>query len=108
MKHDWVESKLNHGEKQCSRCLMTNREAWVLGDECPGVTEVQAVTPAMTTLRFKSADGKLFNAAPELLTILKRILYAHDTDNCGAANGEAVLCKHFADAARAAIAKAEV
>lgn len=34
MKHDWGPSRLNHGEAQCRRCLMTNREAMVLGDEC--------------------------------------------------------------------------
>lgn len=29
--HEWVESKLGHGETMCRRCLMTNREAAVLG-----------------------------------------------------------------------------
>lgn len=35
MKHEWGPSRLSHGETQCIHCLMTNREAWVLGDECP-------------------------------------------------------------------------
>lgn len=37
MQHDWGPSTLNHGEAQCRRCHMTNREAWVLGDECPAL-----------------------------------------------------------------------
>lgn len=34
--HDWIRSTLGHGEVMCSRCLITNREAAVLGDlnEC--------------------------------------------------------------------------
>ena len=37
-KHSWVLSTLGHGESMCSRCLMTNREAAVLGllSECRG------------------------------------------------------------------------
>ena len=33
-EHEWVPSTLGHGEMQCKHCLMTNREAWVLGTEC--------------------------------------------------------------------------
>lgn len=33
-KHEWVPSRLGHGETQCKWCLMTNREAWVLGEFC--------------------------------------------------------------------------
>lgn len=34
--HDWKPSTLGHGETQCSRCHITNREAAALGeDECP-------------------------------------------------------------------------
>ncbi|MBY0559893.1 hypothetical protein [Hyphomicrobium sp.] len=29
--HDWVKSTLGHGDAMCSRCLITNREAAVLG-----------------------------------------------------------------------------
>lgn len=29
--HDWIPSRLGHGETMCSRCLITNREAAVLG-----------------------------------------------------------------------------
>jgi len=39
MKHEWGPSTLNHGEAQCRRCKMTNREATVLGDECPAWAE---------------------------------------------------------------------
>ncbi len=31
MNHDWIKSTLGHGESMCSRCLITNREAAVLG-----------------------------------------------------------------------------
>ena len=35
MQHDWVRSTLGHGETMCRRCLITNREAAVLGwHEC--------------------------------------------------------------------------
>jgi len=53
-----------------------------------------------------NAEYRLANAAPELLAVLTRILYAHETGNCGASMGEAVLCGQFAAAARAAIDKA--
>lgn len=46
-------------------------------------------------------------AAHELLAALERILYAHDNHGNGAAMGEAVLCHHYAETARAAIAKAK-
>jgi hypothetical protein len=51
--------------------------------------------------------GPMFAAAPAMLAILERILYAHDTGNCGLSNGEAVLCRSYAEQARAAIAQAE-
>lgn len=36
MQHNWIKSTLGHGETMCSRCLVTNREAAVLGimDTC--------------------------------------------------------------------------
>jgi len=52
------------------------------------------------------ANARLIAAAPELLEILRRIWIANDSKNCGIVNGEAVLCRAFADEARAAIAKA--
>ena len=52
------------------------------------------------------ANARLIAAAPELLAVLTRILYAHDTGNCGAVTGEAILCGQFASAARDAIDKA--
>lgn len=51
-------------------------------------------------------NAHLIVAAADLLDILERILGAHDTKNNGAYMGEAHLCKHYADIARAAIAKA--
>lgn len=53
-----------------------------------------------------TASLRLAAAAPELLSILERILGAHDTKNNGAYMGEAVLCHYYAEVARAAIAKA--
>ncbi len=35
-QHEWVPSTLGHGERMCKHCYMTNREAAVLGMECPG------------------------------------------------------------------------
>jgi len=43
-EHEWVPSTLGHGEMQCKHCLMTNREAWVLGTECS--CNVACTTPA--------------------------------------------------------------
>lgn len=34
IRHIWGPSRLGHGETQCTKCLMTNREAWVLGEFC--------------------------------------------------------------------------
>jgi len=35
--HNWVKSRLGHGEWQCTYCLATNREIAVIGDpnHCP-------------------------------------------------------------------------
>ena len=30
--HKWVESTLGHGDVMCSKCLITNREAAMLGE----------------------------------------------------------------------------
>ena len=51
-------------------------------------------------------EERLADAAPALLAVLTRILYAHDTGNCGAVTGEAILCGQFASAARDAINEA--
>ena len=52
-------------------------------------------------------NARLITAAPELLAALEKILYAHDTGNCGASMGEASLCPAYAEMARAAINKAK-
>ena len=31
MDHVWVKSTLGHGERMCSRCYVTNREALAIG-----------------------------------------------------------------------------
>jgi len=35
--HNWVKSRLGHGEQQCTYCYATNREIAVIGDlnHCP-------------------------------------------------------------------------
>tara|TARA_R110000765_G_scaffold11789_1_gene37139 strand:+ start:1403 stop:1663 length:261 start_codon:yes stop_codon:yes gene_type:complete len=63
-------------------------------------------TIATPTVNSNDANARLIAAAPAILAILERILYAHDTGNCGLSNGRAVLCRDYADQARAAIAKA--
>ena len=52
------------------------------------------------------ANARLIAAAPDLLAALESILGAHDTKNNGAYMGEAVLCHHYAETAREAIALA--
>lgn len=52
-------------------------------------------------------QSKIAETALDLLTILERILYAHDNYGNGASMGEARLCNHYADLARAAIARAK-
>lgn len=70
--------------------------------------EPVAVADQELTLPEESAaNAALIAAAPDLLATLTRILYAHDTGNCGAVTGEAILCDQFASAARDAIAKAQ-
>jgi hypothetical protein len=44
-QHVWGPSRVNHGEAQCIYCLMTNREAWVLGPYCPEPHTVGASKP---------------------------------------------------------------
>lgn len=43
MLHDWVPSKLGHGETMCSRCFVTNREAAALG--IANICDVPAPAP---------------------------------------------------------------
>lgn len=52
MEHDWVPSRLGHGETMCRVCLITNREAAVLGEhQCPGA--LVAVDPGP-----EASDGR--------------------------------------------------
>jgi hypothetical protein len=37
--HEWGPSRVGHGEAQCVHCLITNREAWVLGPYCAGASQ---------------------------------------------------------------------
>ena len=52
-----------------------------------------------------AANASLIAAAPDLLASLEQILYASDYP--GASMGEAVLCRQYAEQARAVIAKAK-
>lgn len=51
-------------------------------------------------------DAVTHKVATDALAILKRILYAHDTGNCGASSGEAILCRQYAFIARDVLARA--
>ena len=43
MQHDWVSSRLGHGETMCARCFVTNREAAVLGmNDCAAPSPIPA------------------------------------------------------------------
>lgn len=49
--HEWVTSRLGHGEWQCRFCLATNREIAVIGDpnHCPDRAKLEY--PALARLR---------------------------------------------------------
>ena len=66
---------------------------------------IAETTGANIAVTYRPEDAALVAAAPDLLSILSRILAAHDTQNNGAVMGEAVLCEHFARLARATLAK---
>jgi hypothetical protein len=86
-KHTWVSSTLGHGDAMCARCLITNREAAVLGqlNSCSKPEDQD--------------NARLIAAAPDLLEALI------DLAGAGAeAWGEDRPCVRIA---RAAIAKAE-
>ena len=50
--HNWIKSRLGHGEWQCTHCLATNREIAVIGDpnHCPDAAAKRAsvLVPADT------------------------------------------------------------
>jgi hypothetical protein len=52
--------------------------------------------------------ARLCSAAPDMARLLERILAAHESGNNGAVMGEAVLCEHFAAAARRILDEAGV
>lgn len=49
-QHDWIPSRLGHGETMCRRCFITNREAAALGEmHCsipPKNSEAQDTPPS--------------------------------------------------------------
>jgi len=72
-----------------------------------GLPEIRANAALIAAAPETAAErDKLREINAELLKALANILYAHDTGNNGAAMGEASLCFQYAEAARAAIAKA--
>jgi hypothetical protein len=71
----------------------------------PGATPAQIAKECETgDIRQGFVMASLNPRSP--LDVLKRILAAHDSKNNGAVMGEAVLCREFAESARAAIANA--
>lgn len=52
MEHDWVPSRLGHGETMCRVCYITNREAAVLGEhQCLGALKQPEPKP-------EASDGR--------------------------------------------------
>lgn len=57
LKHDWIKSTLGHGETMCSRCCITNREAWALGwEKCIPMETRKPYEPKPISTRAKSAQ----------------------------------------------------
>ena len=60
MTHNWIVSRLGHGEMQCTHCLATNREIAVIGDlnHCPDApvnhTERPCAAAGLTSYRYGS------------------------------------------------------
>jgi len=54
MTHNWIISRLGHGEMQCTHCLATNREIAAIGDlnHCPDA-------PALPTTTNRSKPNEL-------------------------------------------------
>ena len=58
MTHNWIASRLGHGEMQCTHCLATNREIAVIGDlnHCPDApvnhTERPCAAAGLTSYRY--------------------------------------------------------
>lgn len=72
-----------------------------------GKTKVARAVTSKLSQHEIEANINLISAAPDMLAALERILYAHDNHGNGAAMGEAILCRQYAEMARAAINKAK-
>lgn len=59
--HDWIPSRLGHGETMCRRCCVTNREAAVLGIlySCP---TPPAIVPEHQSLTGTTREGRTIHA----------------------------------------------
>lgn len=61
--HDWVESRLGHGESMCRNCFITNREAAALGlmNECnasPRTADQNSEAPGNDAMRQEGHTAK--------------------------------------------------
>ena len=75
MTHNWIASRLGHGEMQCTHCLATNREIAVIGDlnHCPDApvnhTERPCAAAGLTSYRYAGTSTRdALNEADRSLT----------------------------------------
>ena len=81
----------------------------ILGTHDGSTDHVAAVAHRHDSDRFDTAAFivRACNSHDDLVAALETIMRAHESGNNGAFIGEAVLCDHYADMARAALARAK-
>lgn len=81
-------------------------EPWTDGDGLTVLGGPDAHHQIVIAEVYVPGDKAIIKAAPKALTLLRRILGMHETNNCGAYNGEAVLSESVADEIRDLLAEA--
>jgi hypothetical protein len=62
MQHDWGPSMVGHGDAQCRRCFVTNREAMAIGMlQCEPVILSSRETKPTTTMIITSTEGNVIH-----------------------------------------------
>lgn len=80
----------------------------IIEDEC-GNKVIEQFCNGGTSEGSEARDNaRLIASAPRLATLLRRILGMHESDNCGAYNGEAVLSESVADEIRDVLQRAGI